>query len=144
MARRPLRIGEQHIEPENLKKLLDSGHIEVDAVDSDGKSALHHAIDSHDNQTVRLLVEANADVNLRDRWGNNPLWRAIYHTPEMSDIVALLLDHGAQPAAKNNHGASPLDLATSLADHDDEAARLLRALEAAAHADECHDGQQRA
>ncbi|OHV05079.1 hypothetical protein BKN37_07280 [Mycobacterium talmoniae] len=66
-------------------------------------------------EAAAVLVEAGADVNRRDRWGNTPLWRAVYHLPRTDAIAALLLDHGADPTAKNNHDISPLDLARRMA-----------------------------
>ena len=116
----------------DFKESLDSGRIEVDAADDDGVTLLHAAIDRCREDVARLLVNAGADVNRQDRWGNTPLWRAIYQTPGAAAIIELLLEHGADPTVNNNHDTSPIELAHRTARDDEEMARLLPALDAAA------------
>ena len=132
MAPDTLRLGEALKSAEDLKESLDSGCIEVDAADDDGVTLLHAAIDRCREDAARLLVNAGADVNRQDRWGNTPLWRAIYHAPGTASIIELLLDHGADPTAKNNHDTSPIQLAHRTASDHEELARLLPALDEAA------------
>ena len=117
---------------EDFKESLDSGRIEVDAADDDGVTLLHAAIDRCREDVARLLVNAGADVNRQDRWGNTPLWRAIYHAPATASIIELLLERGADPTAENHHDVSPIELAHRTAGDDEELARLLPALDAAA------------
>jgi ankyrin repeat protein len=115
-----------------FKELLDGGRIEVDAADDDGVTLLHAAIDRCREDVARLLVNAGAAVNRQDRWGNTPLWRAIYHAPGAASIIELLLERGADPTVKNNHDTSPIELAHRTAGDHEELARLLPALDAAA------------
>lgn len=122
-----------------LKAQLDSGRLDINEVDDDGRAPLHRAIDLGDEDLARRLVEAGADVDLCDRWGNTPLWRAVYHAPDTAAIVEVLLEHGADPTVKNNHFISPIDLAHKMCD-DPETATLLATLEAAAHGDPCPNG----
>ena len=57
---------------------------------------------------VKMLIKHNAieTINHVDIEGNSALHRAIY-----SDIVKLLLDHGADPTIRNNAGHTPLEQA---------------------------------
>ncbi|HZQ31459.1 MAG TPA: ankyrin repeat domain-containing protein [Mycobacterium sp.] len=83
---------------------------DVNAAEHD-EDPLHHAVDIAAADTVETLLDAGADVDLRDRWGNTPLWRAVYLGTGGEKIVDLLLAHGADPTLENNHEVSPLDLA---------------------------------
>lgn len=132
MTPSPSVSGEAIISAAELKQLLDSGRLQVDAVDDDGRTPLHRAIDLGAEDLAVSLVDDGADVNRRDRWGNTPLWRAVYHAPGTDAIIASLLEHGADPAAKNNHDVSPIDLAHKMTD-DEATADLAENLEAAAN-----------
>ncbi len=114
-----------------LKRLLDGGHLDINAGDDDGKTPLHQAIDLGAEDLALSLVEAGADVDVRDRWGNTPLWRAVYHAPGTETLIDALLEQGADPSAANNHGVSPIDLAHKMTD-DEATADLLSTLQAAA------------
>jgi ankyrin repeat protein len=127
-----LNIGATPVDPVELKESLKSGRLTPDSVDADGRTPLHSAIDVAAVDAVRVLLDANADVNVSDRWGNGPLWRAVYHAPGTVAIIELLLERGADPTAKNNHDVSALDLARKLADDHKEIADLLPSLEDAA------------
>lgn len=114
-----------------LKQLLADGRLDLDEVDDDGRTPLHQAIDLGAEDLAVSLVEAGADVHRRDRWGNTALWRAVYHAPGTDTLIDVLLEHGADPAAKNNHDVSPIDLAHKMTG-DDATANVLPTLEAAA------------
>lgn len=118
----PTRIDE-------LRERLNAADFEVDAVDADGKSVLHCAVDLGAYDVVKLVLGSGALVDLRDRWGNTPLWRAVYCCPSATPITELLLQRGADPAATNNHGVSPMDLAQKMVDNTDGAGSLLSVFE---------------
>jgi len=60
-----------------LKLLLDHRYnLELNAVDSNGRSALHYAVMEGHVENVKLLTEANADVHLGDTTGATPLQTA--------------------------------------------------------------------
>ncbi|MBO0865994.1 MAG: ankyrin repeat domain-containing protein [Mycobacterium sp.] len=127
--------GEATITAAQLKQQLDGGSLDIDEVNDDGKTPLHQAIDLGAEDLAVSLVDAGADVNVRDRWGNTPLWRAVYHAPGTEDLINVLLEHGADPAAQNNHGVSAIDLAAKMTD-DEATADLLPTLQGAAGAGE--------
>ena len=59
---------------------------------------------------VKLLLEAGADVEARDRWGQTALhWAA---KRSQANEVKLLLEAGADAEARTTAGQTPRDLAT--------------------------------
>jgi ankyrin repeat protein len=78
----------------------------VDAVDSDGRTALHHAAITGDAESVGILVSAGALVSAADNGTWTPLHFAAqgYHL----SIARALLDSGAAVDAVDEHGNTPL------------------------------------
>jgi ankyrin repeat protein len=61
-------------------------------------------------QVVRMLIEYNADINIPTEFGEGPLHLAAGRA-DISDqvgILQLLLDHGANPNARDDDGSTPL------------------------------------
>jgi len=56
-----------------------------------------------------LLNYKGVNVNIQDRFGNTPLYYAVYFSAQ--DLISLLLKHGANPLIKNNEDVTPLDIA---------------------------------
>ena len=54
------------------------------------------------------------DVNVKDKYGNNPLWTAVFN--ENYQIVQLYVDNNGDINNKNGNNMSPLDFAIELAD----------------------------
>ncbi|KAK2159735.1 hypothetical protein LSH36_147g03042 [Paralvinella palmiformis] len=73
-------------------------------------SALHVAINSSLPESVCLLVEANADVNIPDHNGRTPLHLAVKRAD--CDSCRLLLSHGATTCIPDKKGMTPLQIAT--------------------------------
>lgn len=76
---------------------------------SDAPSALATVISRNDEPTARLLLESGADP---DDGARSPLEQAV--RTGTKDMVALLLQHGADPAALSREGQPMLPLAVAL------------------------------
>jgi ankyrin repeat protein len=86
-----------------VRVLLEHGaHPDDDADNPFGVRPVHAASAAHDHETMRLLLEAGADPNQRQRGGFVPLHEAA-HTDDV-EMARLLLAHGADPAAADDEG----------------------------------------
>jgi ankyrin repeat protein len=68
--------------------LLKSG-ADVDASNNVGYTALHHVAATGQKELVRMLVEAKADIRLRDNLGRTP-WMTALHLNKDAGLRALL------------------------------------------------------
>jgi ankyrin repeat protein len=113
---------------EKLKASLTQLPLEVrkawaNSQDERGKTPLAHAIESHSStvnqlDTIKFLVnECGADVNLGDKDGWAPLYRA--STGTRSEILQFLLENGADPKKANVDGSTPLHRSTQNGNIDD-------------------------
>jgi ankyrin repeat protein len=48
-------------------------HVKVDVADSNGETPLHWAVRKHNVPSVRLLLAAGADPNVKDKKGRTPV-----------------------------------------------------------------------
>lgn len=87
---------------------------EIGLADRQSFTALHFAAQQSQTEAVRVLLEAGAPVDPRDRFGNTPLWRAVFNSRGQEATVEALLQAGADPDISNQAGATPRDLATRM------------------------------
>jgi ankyrin repeat protein len=108
----PLRIaslsGILHI----IQWLLNH-EVDVNTQGFNGYSPLHSAASNGYLQAFRMLIEHNADIHIRNAFGMTALHVAV--TVSISgldrnviDIMQVLLDHGANPNARDNDNSTPL------------------------------------
>ncbi|MCY3897528.1 MAG: ankyrin repeat domain-containing protein [Caldilineaceae bacterium] len=116
MGRTPLGLAAEEGATEIMQILLgqgaDNGTPEGEDKQSPaiGSEALFTAIKKGDVETVRLLVEAGADVNAAEGFGGNtPLHEAVEEGN--AEIVQILVDAGADIEAEGFMGQTPLGLA---------------------------------
>ncbi|CAL5344173.1 unnamed protein product [Camellia sinensis] len=100
---------------ENLLKCIESG-VPVNSKDSEGRTALHWAVDRGHLNITELLASKNADVNAKvvydeiklDNEGQSPLHYAA--VCEREAIAEFLVKQNAEINLKDNDGNAPFDL----------------------------------
>lgn len=118
----PLYRAASNRNPEVLVELLALGYDPNAASYLDNKTALHNAASANKPVSVKLLIQAGANVNIRTdhdeafREGRlTPLMCALMNKKADSDdqlaVVKLLLENGAQTRYKNDRGETVLELA---------------------------------
>ncbi len=76
-----------------IESTLDRDRSVLDALDSQGKTALFHAAHNNRFAAVKLLVERGADVNRSDAVGTAALHRTSQQCSD--ELIQYLIDHGA-------------------------------------------------
>ena len=110
-GRNPLGRIYSNTDPQIVKDLLEAGS----NVNMQGKSrpSLVRIADGEysDNAltNMKMLVEAGADINIQDQYGQTPLMRAVWR--ENKDFVKYLCDAGADFEIKDNSGKTAYDYA---------------------------------
>ncbi|KAJ4881015.1 Integrin-linked protein kinase family [Raphanus sativus] len=89
---------------EGIKELLDSG-IDANYRDIDDRTALHVAACQGLKDVVELLLDREAEVDPKDRWGSTPLADAIFY--KNIDVIKILEIHGAK------HPMAPMHVETA-------------------------------
>ena len=119
---RPMSGGtwDQQKQAELIGLLIQHG-AKLQQVDRGGASALHRAVRARSPAAVRELLKAGARVDARlNKGGSTPLHLAVQSTgaggtagalSEQLEIIGLLLQHGADPGARDGRGRSPIDWA---------------------------------
>jgi ankyrin repeat protein len=83
---------------------------DVNAALPDGTTALHWSVQADDLETVGLLIDAGANVKVKDRYGFTPLYFAAANGN--AAVIRKLLDAGADPNAADAMGETALMTAT--------------------------------
>lgn len=109
-----------------VRKLLEQG-ADVDAKDIDGLTALHEAAENKHTDVVKVLLQAGADANIRDRkwYAWTPLDKAVMNG--CVDIVKVLLEAGADVNAKHGEHNLTVLMMAALSGHTETVAALLDA-----------------
>ena len=95
--------------PQIVKSLL-AAHADVAATDQAANTALDEAVLNDRLEVLRLLLSAGADVKrVHPLNGRGPVQEAC--VKGFANLIAPLVDAGADPLARDRYGLSPLDLA---------------------------------
>lgn len=106
-GRTPLHLAALAQSVECISELLRNG-ARHDICDESKRSPLHGAVvkSSRSVDVVRMLIQAGANVNARDELDQTPLHLAAIY--ENSKLASILIQYGADFAAKNKGGNSAL------------------------------------
>ena len=105
----PLRAAASAGNVEAVRWLLSNG-AQVDASDSNGRTALSRAVAFNQHETVRALLEAGADPRQRAPGsGWTPLMSAAIAGD--SAMIVLLINAGADPLARDSEGKTAAEVA---------------------------------
>jgi ankyrin repeat protein len=91
-----------------VRTLLDV-RADVNAVQPDGTTALHWAVERDAIEIVQLLIRAGASVKATNRYGATPLWLASLNGN--ATTIGVLLEAGADPSAASDEGETALMVA---------------------------------
>lgn len=92
--------------------------INVNHQDGKGLSPLHYCAQYCNIRIAKLLLKNNANVNISDSYGNNPLWTAVFNARGNYQMVKLFVKYGADAYNKNKASRSPIDFAKQIEDSD--------------------------
>lgn len=82
---------------EGLKKMLDKEYaINVNIQDKDGDTALHIAIFLSNFEACEILITHNANIFIRDKWGQTPLHRLCFALENKNIIKIIQLINNEQ------------------------------------------------
>lgn len=110
--------GDLNSESEIIRLLLAHG-AKVNHHSKEGSTPLFFAAMAHSPTAMTALLDAGAEVDARNQYGNTPLHMIVRSEPlfwkptpqEKANHLAtvrVLLDHGADPAQKDNAGVTPI------------------------------------
>ena len=99
IGRAPLLIAALHDGSSEIVRLMIEKGADVKASDETGLSVLQAAAFSNDAETARLLLGKGADPNSKDAAGFTPLIAAALNGDRNTEVVRLLLQHGANTKA---------------------------------------------
>lgn len=105
----PLLMSIRHNTLEVAKELIRLGAALDYAVPDNKATYLHWALSCKATDIAKLLIEAGAPIDEKDRDGWTPLWFTVRKGP--SDVMEMLLKRGANVNWPNPTGETPLDVA---------------------------------
>ena len=96
---------------EIARYLIEKG-VGINNQDNQGMVALHYiAVYKNDLTLARVLLQKDADIEIKDKYGNSPLWTAIFNARGEYGFVKFLLENNADLKSVNTAGKTPYDLA---------------------------------
>lgn len=90
-----------------IKRLLEAGAA-VNGIDKKGRTALHYSCEQPDIGIMKVLLDAHAHVDAEDAHGFTPLMLLCQSEYPRTEMVQLLLQHGANPNASAQNNFTPL------------------------------------
>ncbi len=112
-ARTPL-IWSAFYDSRSLLSWLIDKDANLDHQDRNGYCALHFAAQECNDKIVNILLKAGASTELRDVYGNTPLWTAAFNARGNYTVFSALLSSGASLKNENNAGKTVAEMAAML------------------------------
>lgn len=103
---------------ENFLEILNKSSVNLNSKDNKGWTLLHYAAQYSATELGKLLVSKGAEVEAKDNYGNNVLWRATFASNGKGEFIKFLLSKGADRFVKNDSGISAVELANTIANYD--------------------------
>lgn len=101
----------------DIAQFLLDRDIDENMSNSDGQTPLHLISVCQNLQVAECLLQKGADLNIRDKYGNNALWTAVFNCKGKNyEMVELFLKYEPDVTTKNKAGRSPLDFALQVGD----------------------------
>ncbi|WP_047153918.1 ankyrin repeat domain-containing protein [Aneurinibacillus tyrosinisolvens] len=99
----------------DIALFLIQNNIDVNITNIDGQTPLH-LICIHPNlEVAKEILNKGGDINIRDKYGNNALWSAVFNSKgKYYGMVELFMQKTPDLTTKNKAGKSPLDFATQI------------------------------
>lgn len=97
----------------NMYNAWEESGFDINSNSFDGSNLLCLASGSGCVKVVELLIEKDANVNIRDNEGKTPLHLAVIIPGQNTYIAKVLLNKGAEINIQDNEGKTPLHLAAS-------------------------------
>jgi hypothetical protein len=114
-------------DPDAVRRALrDVGDVNAPLPDSSGATVLHEAAEAHALSAVRLLLEAGANVDARDAFGNTPLHYALFDRTDDDDVSRALRAAGADPALAADQHPEAFDGQSAIVAYDETGVVLRR------------------
>ncbi len=92
-----------------IKQEIQSRGIDVNQILHNRTLLLCALISGRDIATIQTILQAGANPNWQDKYGENALHKAIRRNYS-ADVVALLIQHGANPTVQNKRGSTALNM----------------------------------
>ncbi len=90
----------------------------INLQDNNGMTLLHFAAEYSQTFMARQLIDRGIDLEIKDKYGNTALWKAVFNARGNYELVRLLAEHGADVDSLNNAGRSPLIMAETMGDEE--------------------------
>ena len=104
-------------ESQRFTEILNNHAINLNSKGNKGWSLLHYAAQYNALEIADFLIKQGAEVNSKDEFGNNVLWRATFASNGKGDLIKLLIANGADKFEKNIRGISPIELANTISNY---------------------------
>ena len=101
-------------DPHGFSDLLTKSPFQIGAKGKQGWTLFHYAAEYQNVKIGKDLLSKGADINAKDNFGNNVLWRATFSSKGKGEFIQFLIENGAEKLSENNSGISPLDLADTI------------------------------